>query len=329
MRAGDKLSFALRGWPAGTVHAELCGNEAARGSTDCATSAAVQFYVPATGKASGRLTVVAPPVACPCVLRVTTLGAAPTTRTAPVALKGVKVEAAVETVAPAGLRVADLAVVSTGGRAALLGWSDEMVVRVALRNEGTVAVTDATMHLLAGRPGRAGEVVPAPQLGVIAPGQTPGVPDPGAGRAPVFGAYELSGEVRTAGGKAAFVAEAESYPWALVALPGLLLLLALLPGRPAPPPRGRRAGGHPPPRSVGPAGGRTPGGQSGWRRATGRAFRRPVRRGSSDLEGFPVVRSVCGANAAPAVRNGRSRPAEILAGRLRRTWCRYSSDTWT
>ncbi|MFX0595045.1 hypothetical protein [Melissospora conviva] len=228
VRAGDKLSFALRGWPAGTVHAELCGNEAARGSTDCATSAAVQFYVPATGKASGRLTVVAPPVACPCVLRVTTLGAAPTTRTAPVALKGVKVEAAVETVAPARLRVADLAVVSTGGRAALLGWSDEMVVRVALRNEGTVAVTDATMHLLTGRPGRAGEVVPAPQLGVIAPGQTREYLIRVPVGAPVFGAYELSGEVRTAGGKAAFVAEAESYPWALVALPGLLLLLALL-----------------------------------------------------------------------------------------------------
>ena len=170
-QVGEKLTFSLEGWPAGTVHAELCGNEAARGSTDCATSSAVQFYVPASGKATGRLTVVAPPVACPCVLRVTTLGPAPTTRTVPVALKGVTAEAPAET-APGRLRVAELEVVSTGGRAALLGLADEMVVRVGLRNEGTAEVGDATMHLLTGRPGRAGEVVPAPQLGVIAPGQT-------------------------------------------------------------------------------------------------------------------------------------------------------------
>ena len=63
-------------------------------------------------------------------------------------------------------------------------------------------------------------MVPAPQLGVIAPGQTREYLIRVPVGAPVFGAYEMSGEVRTAGGKAAFVAEAESYPWRWWRSPG-------------------------------------------------------------------------------------------------------------
>ena len=56
---GERTLVRLAGWPAGNVLVEVCGNEAARGSADCAVASAAQTYVPDSGDSVVRLTVTA------------------------------------------------------------------------------------------------------------------------------------------------------------------------------------------------------------------------------------------------------------------------------
>ncbi|MDI5944197.1 hypothetical protein QLR68_39895, partial [Micromonospora sp. DH15] len=69
---GQRVLVGLDGWPAGTVQVEVCGNAARRGALDCATGDATHAQVPPSGRARLPLLLAAPPVACPCVLRVRT-----------------------------------------------------------------------------------------------------------------------------------------------------------------------------------------------------------------------------------------------------------------
>ncbi|MCP9951152.1 hypothetical protein [Actinomadura madurae] len=87
-RVGDTVTVDLAAWPPGNVLVELCGNGGARGSADCAVAAAATTFVDANGRGTAMVTVVKPPVGCPCVIsaRPVTGGRA---RTVPLAVKGV------------------------------------------------------------------------------------------------------------------------------------------------------------------------------------------------------------------------------------------------
>ncbi|KWV31852.1 hypothetical protein [Micromonospora rifamycinica] len=230
LRVGQRVLVGLDGWPAGTVQAEVCGNAARRGVLDCATGAATHGQVPPTGRATLPVLVAAPPVACPCVLRVRT----PTGTASAVtdlALTGVDAPAVAPTV-PAGLTLVRVHAVDRSGPRGWFGLPGELAVRITLHNPGAQDVTDPPLQLTVGPPGQARTIVAAPALGRIAAGQTREYHVPvSTGTAP-FGSYEVEGRIVTPGRPVAFTVAAARRPWGLPVAAAVLTVVSLL-ARPA------------------------------------------------------------------------------------------------
>lgn len=235
LRVGQRVLVGLDGWPAGTVQIEVCGNAARRGALDCATGAATHGQVPPAGRATLPVRLAAPPVACPCVLRVRTpTGTA--TAVADLTLAGMTAPAVAPTVPPELTLVAVRAVDRSGPRG-WFGLPGELAVRITLHNPGPQEVTDPAFQLTVGPPGRARTIVAAPAVGTIAAGQTReyhvAVP---TGAAP-FGRYEVDGRIAVPGRPLAFTVSAARRPWGLPVAAAVLTVVLLL-ARPArrPPP---------------------------------------------------------------------------------------------
>ncbi|MFC8845968.1 MULTISPECIES: hypothetical protein [unclassified Micromonospora] len=232
LRVGQRVLVGLDGWPAGTVQAEVCGNAARRGVLDCATADATHAQVPPSGRTRLPVLLAAPPVACPCVLRVRTpTGTA--TATADLPLDGVAAPPAATGV-PAELTLVTLRADDRSGPRGWFGLPGELTVRFTLRNPGPEEVTDPPLTLLVGPPGRARTIVAAPAVGIVAAGGTRDyrvtVP---TGQAP-FGRYEVDGRIEVPGHPVAFTVEAARRPWGLpvaVAVLTAALLLARRGGR--------------------------------------------------------------------------------------------------
>ncbi|MEV4773525.1 hypothetical protein [Micromonospora humida] len=230
LRVGQRVLVGLDGWPAGTVQAEVCGNAARRGALDCATGAATHGQVPPAGRASLPVLVAAPPVACPCVLRVRTpTGTA--TAVADLTLAGVTAPAAAPA-APPELTLVAVRAVDRSGPRGWFGLPGELAVRITLHNPGTEDVTDPPLRLTVGPPGRARTIVAAPAVGTIAAGQTReyhvAVPTDAA----PFGRYEVDGRIAVPGRPLAFTVAAARRPWGLPVAAAVLTVVLLL-ARPA------------------------------------------------------------------------------------------------
>ncbi|MEV6802588.1 hypothetical protein AB0M91_30205 [Micromonospora rifamycinica] len=233
LRVGQRVLVGLAGWPAGTVQAEVCGNAARRGVLDCATGAATHGQVPPTGRATLPVLVAAPPVACPCVLRVRTpTGTA--TASADLTLTGVDAPAVTPT-EPAGLTLVRVRADDRSGPRGWFGLPGELAVRITLHNPGAQDVTDPAWQLTVGPPGQARTIVAAPALGRIAAGQTREYHVPVSTGAAPFGSYEVDGRIVTPGRPVAFTVAASRRPWGLPVLTAVLtaaLLFARRGGRP-------------------------------------------------------------------------------------------------
>lgn len=73
MRPGEQVVVTLTGWQASVVTLSVCGNQAARGSSDCNMVASEGIRRNRDGSVTSRdFVVVAPAAPCPCVLRVST-----------------------------------------------------------------------------------------------------------------------------------------------------------------------------------------------------------------------------------------------------------------
>ncbi|MFG1901346.1 hypothetical protein [Micromonospora carbonacea] len=233
LRVGQRVLVDLDGWPAGTAQAEVCGNAARRGALDCATGDATHAQVPPSGRARLPVLLAAPPVACPCVLRVRTpTGTAGATAALPLA--GVDAPPAAPGV-PAALTLESVHADDRSGPRSWFGLPGELALGFTLRNPGTEDVTDPPFTLLVGPPGRARTIVAAPAVGTVAAGATRDyrvtVP---TGAAP-YGRYEIDGRIEVPGRPVAFTVEAARRPWGLP-VAAAVLTAALLLAR-----RGRRA----------------------------------------------------------------------------------------
>ncbi|MGV9977361.1 hypothetical protein ACWDUH_06760 [Micromonospora wenchangensis] len=230
LRVGQRVLVGLDGWPAGTVQIEVCGNAARRGVLDCATGAATHGQVPPSGRATLPVLVAAPPVACPCVLRVRTpTGTA--TASADLTLAGVTAPAVAPTTPPE-LTLVALRAVDRSGPRGWFGLPGELAVRITLHNPGAEEITDPAFALTVGPPGRARTIVAAPALGTIAAGQTREYHVPVPTDAAPFGRYEVDGRIAVDGRPLAFTVAAARRPWGLP-VAAAVLTVALLLARPA------------------------------------------------------------------------------------------------
>ncbi|MFY1698015.1 hypothetical protein [Solwaraspora sp. WMMA2101] len=230
---GAPVTVTLTGWPTGTVQLEICGNQARRGALDCAAGAARQLYVADPQPLAARLTVAAPPVACPCVVRARTL--APDAAASVVGTAAIDVTDLTAPVAPAGpdrtgLRLTGLSVApAERDWATVFALRGEIVIDVDLRNDGTAEVGAAQLSLLTGRPGRPTSVVEATDVAPLPAGRGTTVRIVVPVDGPLYGRYAVQGRLTTAdpvgdADAVVFEVQTERYPWGWAALAGLLVV---------------------------------------------------------------------------------------------------------
>ncbi|WP_428963911.1 hypothetical protein [Micromonospora fluostatini] len=223
LAVGQPVLVDLDGWPAGTVQIEVCGNDGRRGALDCATDRATHAPIPVTGSARVPVLLSAPPVACPCLLRVRTPTGTPGATVA-LPLAGVRAPAVTEA-GPAELTLAGLRAVDRSGVGGWFGLPGELTLHLTLHNPGPTDVVDPPFSLLAGPAGGVPTIVAAPALGTVPAGQTRDYQVPVPLDAALLGRYEVHGRIEPPGEPLAFAVETHRRPWGLLVVPAVALVL--------------------------------------------------------------------------------------------------------
>ncbi|RIV39115.1 hypothetical protein [Micromonospora radicis] len=218
-KPGERVLVRLTGWPAGTVVIELCD---AGTPPRCAVDTSAQIHLPGTGSGGAPLTVAAPPGGCPCRVRVTTLDTRLSAGAALV-VTGAR-PTAVGAAAPTAIRpvvIADAQLERDDGWAAYFGLASRRTLVLRLRNEQAAPAPVSWSFSVGRGPEPTGFVVPPvpPDLGA---GEEREVRIPVALPAPALGAYQIHGEIVTAGTSSRVTASTEHQPWGLAGLLGLV-----------------------------------------------------------------------------------------------------------
>ncbi|MEU4084822.1 hypothetical protein [Streptomyces aureus] len=221
---GRPVKAAGTGWPPGaTVQVELCGGGARRGSADCDTLRAAVALVAADG--TFRLTLIAgaPPTPCPCVLRAVAAQGGTRAQT-PLTVAGASDAPSAAAPAPA-VRVDVIATALSGGPwfGELFGAPAHRTLTVTLRNPGDRPLGRAPMIVTWG-PGASADLPVGKPLTAELPAhaeRTYRIPV----RLPAaaFGRYSVGGRY----GPAEFSVTTDLYPWGLLGLAFLAVLLTV------------------------------------------------------------------------------------------------------
>jgi hypothetical protein len=175
---GERVVVTLDGFAAPSVTIEVCGNEARRGSSDCNMAASEGLRIDAGDEPTVvQMPIAAPPVDCPCVLRVSSR-ATGELAIVPVALTGHPVGPVVEGPSLEGL--VDITITAAEAPAGLvatvraaLGGPAPYAVTVSVRNRSVETLRAARVSALAQRSATdTVAVIDFDQPGPILPGQT-------------------------------------------------------------------------------------------------------------------------------------------------------------
>ncbi|TDE39241.1 hypothetical protein [Actinomadura sp. 6K520] len=216
--------------PGATVQVQICGANAVHGSADCDTERGVTAMVAPAGTFEAGLTVGAPPAACPCVVRVTTLpgGTGPAaTATAPFTVEGHPVERIVRDVVPVRADVVGLEVVGGGDRAELFGGRPRRTLVLRIRNSGAEPIENTPLVVGWGAEDTPDSPLDAPRTGTLQPGRTATYRIPVVLPPAAFGQFVVGGRYA---GSVPFETTFSAYPWGLIganALAALLLLFGI------------------------------------------------------------------------------------------------------
>lgn len=231
---GDRVEVTVRDWPAGSVTVELCGNQARRGSADCAITAGAAGPVPSEGVATIALDIVEAPAACPCVIRATGSGARASTPidvdgapAVPAASQGDETSTA-QTDVVRRLEIDHVAIVDHGDWGALFGAAARRGIELKIRNAGTVTIEAPALTLAMRRGDSTPIPVRAPTLGPIAPGETVELSVPFHLPTLSMGSYRVEGRLDGGDEPEQFVATTGTVPWGLLIVGGLVAYLVLL-----------------------------------------------------------------------------------------------------
>jgi hypothetical protein len=198
---GDTLAVHLDGWSPGPVTVGVCGNGGLRGSQDCQLTGDQAIAVRGAGTTTVDLTLLAPPVPCPCVIRATT----PSSNVvvlAPIELAGVPEGPLVYPTTPVRYdflrvdsRVIDANQGTLAGLSSAVGGPTKKVLVIELRNVGPTPMTRLRIVGELGRHAASGTPIPTATLRVLEAGATRKVRIPFTVGVPAWGAYTVSGSV--------------------------------------------------------------------------------------------------------------------------------------
>jgi len=218
---GDQVTVTIAGFRAQAVTISICGNEARRGSSDCNMAASEGVRLARGGDSTiADLPITAPPVACPCLVRVSNANQDEVAVVA-ITLLGHPVEPVVGN-APATRAVTveiDSVPSASGVVARTRAWLGGPVrydVTIRVTNQSATAVSAMAVT---GTVGRAGdddlERFEVPEPGVIDPGQTWTVTTHAELPAPVYGQVEWRATVSGVGSAVTAIDRTSHRPWLL------------------------------------------------------------------------------------------------------------------
>ena len=226
---GAQVAVDLAGWQVGVAQVELCGNSAARGTVDCDPLTTIAVAVGTDGRAQTLLTVSAPPVPCPCVIRVSqattgAVAALPFTVSSPYTVSGstsvgTTESAQTPTAPPARVRAVDVVsvqVVNDEGPAAPFAVDAARRVVVMVRNSGTVVVTGVTASARLVGFGASSRPMPSPPAFDLAPGATARIVMAIDLPTPAFGDYRIVGQIDGGDEPTPFSARSTHIPWGVI-----------------------------------------------------------------------------------------------------------------
>lgn len=221
---GDRVAVDLAGWSQGVAQLEICGNAAARGTSDCDVLSGAAVAVGPEGTAAAALTITRPPVPCPCVVRVSQ-AATGAVVAVPFTVAGADVGATGSSGSGAGglpaakvrrVEVLDASLVADEGVAAGFGFDVRRRLVVTVRNNGTVPLTGVAVSAELAGGGTSSQPLPAPRAFDLAPGEVAQVALDVELATPAFGDYRVVGRVEGGDEPVEFSAHTSHMPWGLV-----------------------------------------------------------------------------------------------------------------
>ncbi|MEU5882474.1 hypothetical protein [Spirillospora sp. NPDC047279] len=214
--------------PGATVQISLCGANAVHGSADCDTEHAVTAMVAPAGTFAAGLTAGAPPSPCPCVVRVTTLPgspAAPAAVNARIAVPGHRTGPILKDITPVRADVVSAEVTGGGGWGELFGGRPRRTLVLQIRNAGAEPISGAPLVVGWGAGREADSPLDAPGTGTLPPGRTATYRVPVELPQASFGQFVVGGRYA---GAVPFSTSFSTYPWGLLAVNAVALLLFVL-----------------------------------------------------------------------------------------------------
>ncbi|HLM94665.1 MAG TPA: hypothetical protein VK283_00035 [Acidimicrobiales bacterium] len=202
---------------------QICGNNFARGSVDCAFASAVTVESTNQGRFSTTVPVVLPPTPCPCVVAALPTAQGPAI-TGPINIVGAPHETV--TVQPPAPKVVIVHAALEGSTQPkeLLGFAASRTLVLTVKNTGTASALDVTLSASIGSKPAA-----LPALPGLSPGQVRTYRIAVTFPAFSVGTTELSGHVGVAGSSTVpFHVSLSQHPWAWVIIFLVILQLMLL-----------------------------------------------------------------------------------------------------
>jgi hypothetical protein len=213
---------------------QVCGNAGFGGSGDCNLTSTITAATSETGRFVVVLVVLRPPKPCPCVVQATVLrgsgGLTEQQVSTPITIIGMPTATPVPppmTGTPSGLVVdrADLA--GTATWAEWFGGPPQRTLVLRLRDVGPNPVPSTPFLLRAGPAGHPTQIVSAPFVPPLYPGQAITYRVPVTFPALAHGNYAVVGTLGNAGQTVTFTATTPLMPWGLVILLAIVVLVAL------------------------------------------------------------------------------------------------------
>jgi hypothetical protein len=227
---GDTVVVRFDQWPDGPVAVGVCGNQALRGSQDCAVTGDEALTINGRAPQLSGLRLEAPPVPCPCVIRAAT-PAGSVVATTPIEVRGFPTGPPILPSGPASadqLSVSGVVVDDQRGSilsAAFAGPAARELV-VTLRNRGLTPIKDLRIVSNVGR-GNDGAPIATRTVRSLPASAVRKVRVPFHLGAPSYGTYTVHGTVYGLATSVTFHTRTDADPWALeLMIPMVLIVFA-------------------------------------------------------------------------------------------------------
>lgn len=213
---------------------QVCGNAGFGTSAECDLAATTTAATSETGHFVLRLLVVTPPVPCPCVIKAIPLagqgGSIEAEVSTPITILGApmatpRVVPVAES--PSGLVVDQADLVGTTSWAEWFGGTPHRTLQLVVRDGGVDPIPSTPVVIRSGPSGSPDQVVSAPVVPPLQPGQVESYQVPVTFPALAHGHYVVAGTLGNTGQIVAFSAPATFMPWGLVVLAALLVIAVL------------------------------------------------------------------------------------------------------